>query len=576
MEENSENLSPEKPEIYMQQAFIYAFFYDYGRAYNTLKHAAQAFYVRKSYVWYFIAEFNRKYIGKIVLSPFETNKISYAKRKILEDEINTLDLDRVFQSIPNSSDDSYLFLQELKNFTISSTLFYDIYADSLKTSEQASKAYTFFAGTAAYEKFREKIKDFDRYETCNYIILDRYTENKSIFDLYIRTVLSVINSSEIGSTDDTNVCGYIKPEALTDFDLYIILRYMNQKEMTTLFKEAGIKKVPVTDEGIVYLQTICKSICNEDHYEKQSMYETDRFWVYLVLLSHVQVTDDIAYEVFERLNRINGMFELRTYKSLINNFIGNICNEPLFDNKDIYKSAKCLSEKIVQYIITDKSSVNVVFGLLNNLVYFISTGNSQFDNVELIQSLIDLKQNLILFEMFPFLDEVTRKIIQDSFLTWFPKDGNSKEYVEYCRAVLTDAKPQNKEVESKILLWISSMTQKECKDESGMKFPLTYGYMDVLREMINLFLENKVCDIDFLKTIAQKTSDDMLKWLLDMNTFDYEKFKCSWLLQCHHMLLEYISANKGVCEKIRDAYKNQYDALLDKQKITDIIAKYII
>lgn len=576
LKENNENLSPEKPEIYMQQAFIYAFFYDYSRAYNALKLAAQAFYARKSYVWYFIAEFNRKYVGRIAVSSFGKHEMSSTKRKIVEDEIKDLDLERIFQSIPNSGDDSYLFLQELKNLTVSSTLFYNIYADSLKTNEEATTKYTFFIGTAAYEKLRNKVRDFDRYETCNYIILDRFTENKSIFDLYIRTILSAINFSDMESEDDEDVCGNIKPESLTDFDLYIILRYMQQKETKTLFKEFDIKKLPVSDEGAEYLQAICKSICNEDKYEKPSIYETDRFWVYLALLSHVEVTDDMVYCVFERLNRIKDMFEIRTYKNLINNFIVYICDETSVNNKSIYKLAKQLSEKLVQYIVADKSNVKFLANLLNNLIYFISRGDSQFDNRELIQSLIDEKQKLLLFNMYPFLDETSQKIIQDSFSIWIPEEGNAEEYVEYCRAVLSDIKLQNKEIESKILLWISTMEQEDRKDKFGGTFPCQYGYMDVLREMVNLFLEDKVCDVDLLKTITEKTSDEMSKWLLDMNTFDYEKFECSWLLQCSSKLLESIAENKIVCENIRSVYKKQYDTLADRQDITDKIVKYFM
>ena len=378
------------------------------------------------------------------------------------------------------------------------------------------------------------------------------------------------------SEDDEDVCGNIKPESLTDFDLYIILRYMQQKETKTLFKEFDIKKLPVSDEGAEYLQAICKSICNEDKYEKPSIYETDRFWVYLALLSHVEVTDDMVYCVFERLNRIKDMFEIRTYKNLINNFIVYICDETSVNNKSIYKLAKQLSEKLVQYIVADKSNVKFLANLLNNLIYFISRGDSQFDNRELIQSLIDEKQKLLLFNMYPFLDETSQKIIQDSFSIWIPEEGNAEEYVEYCRAVLSDIKLQNKEIESKILLWISTMEQEDRKDKFGGTFPCQYGYMDVLREMVNLFLEDKVCDVDLLKTITEKTSDEMSKWLLDMNTFDYEKFECSWLLQCSSKLLESIAENKIVCENIRSVYKKQYDTLADRQDITDKIVKYFM
>ena len=89
-------------------------------------------------------------------------------------------------------------------------------------------------------------------------------------------------------------------------------------------------------------------------------------------------------------------------------------------------------------------------------------------------------------------------------------------------------------------------------------------------------MENKVCDVDFLRTITEKTSDEMLKWLLNISAFDYEKFKCSWLLQCPSKLLECIAENKIVCENIRSVYKKHYDTLADRQDITDKIVKYFM
>ena len=121
-----------------------------------------------------------------------------------------------------------------------------------------------------------------------------------------------------------------------------------------------------------------------------------------------------------------------------------------------------------------------------------------------------------------------------------------------------------------------SMEKEDNKDKSGVNIRSQYGYMDVLHEMITLFLENKVCDVDLLKTITERTSDEMSKWLLDMNTFDYEKFECSWLLQCSSKLLESIAENKIVCENIRSVYKKRYDTLADRQDITDKIVKYFM
>ncbi len=82
------------------------------------------------------------------------------EKNTFEAEVKAIDLSRVLDSIPDMGNNSNTFLLELKNFTISYTLFYNVYADSLKTNEQASTAYSFFAGTYAYQKLRTILTHF--------------------------------------------------------------------------------------------------------------------------------------------------------------------------------------------------------------------------------------------------------------------------------------------------------------------------------------------------------------------------------------------------------------------------------
>lgn len=575
LESNNSKMSPDTPELYMQQAFICAFFYEYSRAYNYLKLASRAYYSRKSYAWYFIAEFNRKYVGEVASSPVNTH-ISSAEKNVLKSEVNALDLDRILNSIPDIGNDSNTFLKDLKNFTIAYTLFYDVYAKSLKTSEQASTRYSLFAGTAAYESLRTKISDFDRYETNNYIILDRFTENKSIFDLYIRTILSSVNAKDITDESEGELIGNIKPDSLTAFDLYVILRYMNQKEMKNLFEEYGIKILPLSKEGETYLFDVCNSICNEDAYQKLSVFETDRFWIYLELLGHVQIIADIAWNVFERFNRINSDFEIRSYRSSINSFIKNICNQKLFENIKLCELAKLFAEKIVRLIIGDKAITKHVFTVLYNLLYFIHEGGHSFDNLQQIKLLVSEKQNEILFEIYPFLGEVAKEAVNEEYAMWSPKENDAEEYYQYCNAILTGVKKPDKDIEESILKWISSEYNSERKEKNNVPFRQAVNHTDVLRQLINLFLGNKIFDIDRLRIITENTSDELAKWLLDLDKFDYRKFDYSWLLLCADNLLETIAKNENARRNIVLIYKEQYEAMEGREEIHNIIVKYFI
>ena len=577
LEKNNSKLSSDNPDLYMQQAFICAFLHEYYKAYNYLKVAAQAFYARKSYAWYFIAEFNRKYVGKIASSPMVAYSLSVEEQKMLNLEVKAIDLDRVLNSIPDNGNDSNLFLQELKNFTISYTLFYNVYADSLKANEQASTTYSLFAGTAAYESLRTKIKDFDRYETSNYVILDRFTENKSIYDLYIRTILSSINATDITVESTSGTCGNIKADALTDFDMYVILRYMQRKDLKKYFKEYGIKKIPLCESGLAYLNDVGKSICGESKRQKKTIFETDRFWSYLELISHTNISVEIAQMVLQRLVSIKNETDIRSYKDTISGFVRNIYDEKLYDNQEICKQVKCFADNVVGIVIVDKAISGIMTTLLLNLLHFINKGSVKYDNVGMIQKLVEDDHRALLFDTYQYLDDESQIKIRDTYKKWKPQNKSVSEYHQYCDGVLTTALEANKETENEILQWILSEIETVVEEEGPIVISYkAINHMDVLQQMINLFLDNKIIDVELLKNIVGKSDDEMSKWLLDLDNFDYRKFDCSWLTLCQQGLIDLIVANDIARKGILNNYKEQYDTLTDSTKITDIIVRNFI
>lgn len=576
LEKNNSKLSSDNPNLYMQQAYICSFLYDYYNAYNYLKVASKAFYARKSYAWYFIAELNRKYIGQMALSPFFIHELNPEEQKTFEAEVNDIDLDRVLNSIPDIGNDSNVFLHELKNFTISYTLFYNVYADSLKTNEQASTAYSLFAGTAAYESLRTKIRDFDRYETSNYIILDKFTENKSIFDLYIRTILSSINASDITLEYTDGVCGNIKADSLTGFDLYIILRYMQRKDLVKYFKEYGIKKLPLCEEGKTYLDNVCKSICNESKRQKHTIFETDRFWSYLELISHTNISEEIAQIVLQCLMEIKNEVDVRLYRDTISRFVGNICDEKLYENQIVCNLAYDFADKIIGFVIADKDISSTMSSVLVNLLYFISKSAAKYNNVDLVKKLVEVDLRTLLFDSYHYLNSESQHIIKENYKSWKPQTGSAVEYYQYCDGVLSAAIETNKDIENEILQWISSMIETVFEKDSPILLNHSINHMDVMKHMINLFLNDKIIDVELLKNVVEKSDDEMSKWLLDLEGFDYAKFNCSWLKLCKQKLLDSIVENEIAKKSILNIYKRQYGTLTESEKINDIIINNFI
>lgn len=576
LEKNNSKLSSDNPDLYMQQAFVCAFLNEYYKAYNYLKVAAQAFYARKSYAWYFIAEFNRKYVGKLAASSLLGYDLSVEEQKMLELEVKAIDLDKVLNSIPNNSNEPILFMQELKNFTIAYTLFYNVYADSLKANEQALTTYSLFAGTAAYESLRTKIKDFDRYETSNYIILDRFTENKSIYDLYIRTILSSINATDISVESTSGMCGNIKADALTDFDMYVILRYMQRKDLKKYFKEYGIKKIPLCESGLTYLNDVGKSICDESKRQKKTIFETDRFWSYLELISHTKVSVEIVQIVLQRLILIKDEIDIRSYKDTIVGFIHNIYDEKLYNNQEICEKVKCFTDNVVGIVIKDKDISGMMTILLLNLMHFISKGSFKYDNVDMIQKLVEDDHRALLFNCYHYLENNSQIKIRDAYMAWKPQKNSISEYYQYCEGVLTTALKPNKEIENDILRWILNEIENVDEEEDILKRHKSINHMDVLRQMINLFLDSKIIDVKVLKSTVEKSDDEMSKWLLDLENYDYRKFDCSWLTLCQKGLIDLIVQNDVARKSIVNTYKEQYNTIIDIAQINDIIIRDFI
>lgn len=573
---NSAKLSLDNPELYMEQAYISAFFNEYCKAYNYLKIAAHTYYLRRMYVKYFIAEFDRKYIGKIMLSSFVMQSIPNEEQEKYESEINAIDLERILKSIPDIGNSNNKFLYELNNFTISYTLFYNVYEDSLKTNEQASTAYSLFSGMAAYQSLREKIRDFERYETCNYIFLDNYKENKSIFNLYIRTIMSSINASEICNNDIGEHCGNIKPDTLTDFDIYIALRYIERKELINYFKEYRIKKLPVSELAVSYIEKISKSICDESIIQRNTIHETGCFWTFLEILNHTVVTENIIHNVFERLLLLKSERDIISYKDTLNRFFIKIAEEKLYENKEICKKANNMVNLLFEFIIKDNNNGFLLY-LIKSLLYFINKGGLSYNNINMIKQLMRNDCRKTLFECYTYFNDRGKACVRKEYEEWKPQKNVMGDYYQYCEGVLSGAIINDADVELEIIIWLSTMIENSKKeDKSGIQFIGGMNYSDIVKELVNLYLNDKLTNIDNLKNMVYETDDEMSKWLLNLNNFDYNKFECSWLVLCGGRLLKSIAENQEVKQNIISSYKKQYDYLLEADKVNDIIIKYFI
>ena len=182
-----------------------------------------------------------------------------------------------------------------------------------------------------------------------------------------------------------------------------------------------------------------------------------------------------------------------------------------------------------------------------------------------------------LFECYTYFNDRGKACVRKEYEEWKPQKNVMGDYYQYCEGVLSGAIINDADVELEIIIWLSTMIENSKKeDKSGIQFIGGMNYSDIVKELVNLYLNDKLTNIDNLKNMVYETDDEMSKWLLNLNNFDYNKFECSWLVLCGGRLLKSIAENQEVKQNIISSYKKQYDYLLEADKVNDIIIKYFI
>ena len=83
-------------------------------------------------------------------------------------------------------------------------------------------------------------------------------------------------------------------------------------------------------------------------------------------------------------------------------------------------------------------------------------------------------------------------------------------------------------------------------------------YWEVINELINLYLSRKIINEEEVKKKVTESEDEVAKFFMNMENYDYSKFKISWLSRCSPNLLKEMSENEKIASGIRKAYVDQY------------------
>lgn len=555
---NISKLNESNPDLYMEQASIHSYFNEYLAAYNCLRTAASLFYRKDKKVKYYIAETCRFYIGKVVKDNGMLLGIAEEDIADVSKEIEAIDLDRTFRSLPDLGKGSDL-LKEISSFDISYKLFQEAFKFSEDIREQAKTKYNIFSGLPAFSKMRNSIYDFYCFESLNYIILDKYIENNRIYKLYFQSILSSALSPDIGNDENADEPSNIHIKSLSGFELFLGLKYVTYKELQKLY--ADIELLNVDESGMEYLKEVIE--CTEKLY-KSWIFEHDiPFWKVIVMLGHVNLEKALFEVAISKLCDFDREINYREYKNAIIKFIDNAETSNVIDSDNIRYVHRLLSDILINLANGNQVESSMLSDLINLLAYLCQKHEYLYDEDRIIYTLFGGNARLLCLEIYPLIGEKSQRVIFEYDIDW-SSINSIEDYKHYCIAVGNGIISQDDKIEKRILEYCQTEKEKAESEKNKNTLVKSFGfgdpaYIQILVLLCDIYLRGYIVNKKDLVDTVKAIGDPFTTWLIDLDGFDYSKFNVEWINRCYTPLLKRISSNdkarEGISKKIAEEYE---------------------
>lgn len=556
--ENNNFLNEDNPEMYLVQASISYYLEDYIASYNYLKQASKYFYHNQLYVYYFISEVNKKYLGKLIPKPIKD--IDTEQNKLLEqikNETDGINLDRILKSLPNISNDE--FLNDILQFTISYSVFQSLYNKSIQSEKEANTNYIIYSGPAAYEQLQSDTIDFFKYELENHLLLDHFQPNVDVYKMYIRGKL--LSTSSPDKKDEllfgrTIIEHNVHSKALNKFDLYIILKYLgNAASIRELFNSYSIININVNDDGLNYLNIIVDNILKTKNKKLLNV----NYWNLIALCGRINLTQDVVDKILESMIHDINYDNFSQNQNIIIDFVNNARHQNLLIGRITYLK-KILDEALREMISRERTDYE---HLVKVLGFSIKELGKLYTNNLKIKKMMNMQFDIVLIDLYPVCSNDIKDQIKKFYLGKIFDPINENLDI-YCKLVVNKIIFPREDIEEKIINIFK-------KDNSSMGDTKPIPG-DLLRPLVTLYLNDEILDKQQIKELISKYAFEIDKWLVDPTNFDYTNFHIDWLKECNLPLLEKLSkeAGKEIKHEFINTYQHEY---LDKN-LLDIYFKY--
>jgi hypothetical protein len=544
-------------------AYCYYELQEYKKCYAILKKLSLSFKQQQNYIWYFITEFNRFYIGKLISSNlyFDTNNE-------LKNEIEKIDLSNILYSNALKGKNENQFLKELEDFN----LVYKTLSKVLKAYEKVEKDtitnFAFGAGIAKIDVLENIVKDFYNYLKFNYLMINEYAEVIEVYKQYINAVFFSHSKEEKEFSDGIFGAGKNKVlKEISPFAIMIVCKYIDKKNLEEIFQKNFITKIELSNDAEVIIHVILHNYFDAIENNIQIRNIKNKIFVILKILGFSNLSKDRMTYIINVINNLiaKNFFENTEYLE-ISNFIVNKHNgdKTILDSESLISILNiiCNGFRLNSWESTDLSYLHTLFRNVSSILKV----NYPKARIQDVFSEAILNSNSI--EFFPELysvvsNKIKTKIKREVVLKL---EDNNFNYELYYHAINAGIINKSKEMEDKLFNRVEKIYYEQSPSIKSFPDPLK----SILSYSIFLLLNDNLIEKDRFRQYFKGFPET--EFLYDMDNFNYDKFDISWFSDSNEALKSMIIKNKIAFKGIKKVYRN---ALTSKDYNYEILNEYL-
>lgn len=550
---------------FLKNAFIHYKLQEYMDAYWLLKRISDSAYINKNYLIYFISEFNRQTVGNLIIRKYWMIGIDEDIKNIVKEEIEKIDLENIYFTIPSQQRPVVTFIRELINFNYIyktqasiNDLLYDV-------EEEANTIYIGGNDDGKVHKLQNEVKSFWEYINYNYLMLDSYTEIHSVYKRFIEGIFMSMSIDEQNIDRETffGLEGQIvKLRNLDYFSYYIIVNYGQTNYLKKILNKFEIleirgENIDLFADGFV---SLTKSIAVLDNTQRLRGILNNCF----VLLSRLNLENE---EVFckicnaitelissikvndENINYLNIFLTGQNNRFLpavsiqsLDNLLFSILqkNINIFDQMIFENRANTLIDTITK-IMKNKDS-KYFTKKIDALIPFMD--DEKWFNIQIITNMLIPLARVASFEFRKKLSSKIENMLQNNF-----------NFTVYYESVFGKVIDSNLSYEQAAIANIDNIIEErfieEGKGSKSYPNPVDTSLIQITNLLVNNMIKQPAL---FKKYYGKNPKFDLF---VDVENFDFLQFQVKWVEEFPDWVHENLSSVPKAKESIRSLLKDK-------------------